>query len=56
MKQTTKKIKKQNDSFQKLSFLKTNVFFILFVISLTIVNNDPLLTIVNDDPFLTIVK
>ena len=55
MKTTTKKRK------TKRSFLKTIVFlmeivFKKLVVSLTIVNDNPLLTIVNDDPKLTIVN
>ena len=43
---TTTKNRKQNDRFKNDSFFK-------FVVSLTIVNDDPLLTIVNDGPLLT---
>ena len=41
--------------FLKVRFLKM-VVFIKFVVSLTIINDDPSLTIVNDDPSLTIVN
>ena len=46
--------------FQKTRFFKTIVFqndrFIKFVVSLTIVNDNPSITIVKDEPSLTIVN
>ena len=57
VKKTTTKIEKRSffSSFLKWSFLKRS-FFIKFVVSLTIVNDDPSLTIVSGDPSLTIVN
>ena len=46
--------KKENET--KRSFFKMIVFIQLVIVSVTIVNNIPLLTIVNDYPLLTIIN
>ena len=45
----------KNDRFSKRSLLKT-IVYIKFVVSLTIVNDEPSLMIVTDEPSLTIVN